>query len=81
VFGQVPVAYVELEEVGSSTSNETVNAVVGEIESALMTSFARTRRPVRLIIVEKIPVHATGKVQKKLLRAEDLCVICETSLS
>jgi acyl-CoA synthetase (AMP-forming)/AMP-acid ligase II len=80
-FGQVPVAYVQLEGVGAATSTNDIASRIDDIEKALAVSVARTRRPARLMIVEQMPTHATGKVQKSLLQADDLRVLFKKELS
>ena len=80
-FGQVPVAYAQLEGVSSSTPEKEIESLVAEIEQALATSISRTRQPARLLVVETMPIHATGKVQKNLLRAGALRVLYEKKLS
>jgi acyl-CoA synthetase (AMP-forming)/AMP-acid ligase II len=80
-FGQVPVAYVQLEGVTASTPTKEVDSLVAPIEQALTASVARTRRPARIMVVETMPIHATGKVQKNLLHKDDLRVLYEKKLS
>jgi acyl-CoA synthetase (AMP-forming)/AMP-acid ligase II len=78
VFGQVPVAYVELLGVSESPAAGHVEMVVGEIRAALVAAFARARRPVTISVVAQLPRHSTGKIQKKLLEAGSVPVIvCE----
>jgi long-chain acyl-CoA synthetase len=79
-FGQVPIAYVQLDGLSSSTSPADFAQRAAEIENALVLSVARTRRPARLLIVENMPIHATGKVQKNRLDAKDLKVLFEKEL-
>jgi acyl-CoA synthetase (AMP-forming)/AMP-acid ligase II len=68
VFGQVPVAYVQLRDVDATTPIETVLPIVKELREALVAAFARSRRPAALHVVEALPAGATGKVQKGALR-------------
>ncbi|MGH9019944.1 MAG: AMP-binding protein [Acidimicrobiales bacterium] len=68
VFGQVPVAYVELVNVDESTDVETIAPIVKELRETLMSAFSRTRRPASLRVVAALPTHATGKVQVGGLR-------------
>jgi acyl-CoA synthetase (AMP-forming)/AMP-acid ligase II len=69
VFGQVPVAYVQLAGVGTATPYESVLPILKDLNERLVAAFARTRRPVSVNVVATLPAHATGKVQKGALRA------------
>lgn len=77
VFGQVPVAYVQLRGVDASTAVESIRPTVKELREALIRAFARTRRPREINVIERLPAHATGKIQKSVLRTGQL----ETLLS
>lgn len=79
VFGQVPVLYVQVEGAGEGSSVDLVELVYGDIRAALGAGFSRAMRPVELVIVEKMPTHATGKIQKKALTGEDVVVLGRTA--
>jgi acyl-CoA synthetase (AMP-forming)/AMP-acid ligase II len=81
VFGQVPVLFVELDSVSESTPSDELAAAAARIRDALVASFARSRRPVTINIVEKLPAHATGKIQKKALATEPVTVLHQHHLS
>jgi acyl-CoA synthetase (AMP-forming)/AMP-acid ligase II len=70
VFGQVPVAYVQLSGVDAATAIESILPTVKELREALVVAFPRSRRPATLRVIERLPVHATGKIQKGALRGE-----------
>ncbi len=70
VFGQVAVAYVQLHGVDSSSPRESVLPVLKELRERLVSAFPRTRRPATLQVVEDLPAHATGKIQRGMLRSE-----------
>lgn len=81
VFGQVPVAYVQFDRFTSATPLDEVTRAAQEVAQTLVASFSRTRRPVSVSIVEALPVHATGKVQKKLIVVDDIRVLHEEALT
>ena len=79
VFNQVPVAFVQLENVSTSTPLDAIRTVTGQIRSELASTFVRTRRPVELNVVVHLPVNATGKVKKDELLGDTLEIItCES---
>src|ERR1700722_6433427 len=61
VFGQVPVLFVQFE--ASTAFDERVEGIIAELKE----NFARARRPVRILVVESFPSHATGKIQRRAL--------------
>ncbi len=65
VFGQVPVLYLQLHV--SDVELEESAVVLGAVREAVSANFDRTRRPVEVVVVERMPTHATGKIQKKVL--------------
>jgi acyl-CoA synthetase (AMP-forming)/AMP-acid ligase II len=67
VFSQVPVAYVQLRGVDESTGTKELLLRSKEIREVLIGEFARARRPVSINVVAQMPVHSTGKIQKKVL--------------
>ncbi len=75
VFGQVPVSYVQLDGISSSTPVEELRIATKEIHDALVAAFSRARRPVNINVVAQLPAHATGKIQKKDLGTGDVPVL------
>ena len=69
VFGQLPIAYVQLAGVDAGSGLESVLPILKDIRERLVAAFARTRRPVSVNVLAALPTHATGKVQKGALRA------------
>ena len=57
VFGEVPILYVEL--------TEDVEETIGRLRETLGEELTRVRRPVEIRVVEALPRHATGKIQKR----------------
>ena len=80
VFNQVPVAFVQLENVTSSTSPDAVHKLTDRIGGELAATFVRTRRPVELIVVVQLPLSATGKVKKGELLSDAVETITRVSL-
>lgn len=68
VYGQVPVAYVSLRDVDSTSTPDAVARRVKEMSESLQGRLTRARRPVAINIVERLPSNATGKVQRTALR-------------
>jgi oxalate---CoA ligase len=64
VYGQVPVAYVQLENVIMGTPLATIRSVTELIRLDLEGTFVKSRRPVVVNVVVALPVNATGKVKK-----------------
>ena len=64
VFGQVPVLYVEL----AGDVEETIE----RLRETLGEELTRVRRPVEIRVVEALPRHATGKIQKRGLASASL---------
>ncbi len=81
VYGQVPVLYVQLENVDHSTALEDVRTIVKQVNDVLVSNFARTRRPTSINVVEHFPAHATGKIQKRFLSAGAVPVLLEFRVS
>lgn len=71
VFGEVPVLYLEMHN-GDPVS---IEAAVELVRRKVDESFARDRRPAEIIIVEAMPTHATGKIQKKALESPGVKVL------
>ena len=80
VFSQVPVAFVQLENVTAATPLEEVRTVTAKIREELASAFVRTRRPVMLTVVLKLPTNATGKIKKDELSSGVVEVILQESV-
>jgi acyl-CoA synthetase (AMP-forming)/AMP-acid ligase II len=78
VFGQVPVLYVQFDLVREPQRNLAEHVEV--LETVLNARFARARRPVRVVVVESFPAHATGKIQKKSLAADAGTILFEREI-
>ena len=77
VFGHVPVLYVQFV---APTEPFGLEARVDELAETLSTNFPRARRPVRVIVIESFPSHATGKIQKRWLGADSVVILAERDL-
>ena len=74
VFGQVPVLYVQFE---AALDSHILDQRVKSIREVLEESFSRARRPVRIVVVESFPSHATGKIQRRALADNTNAVLME----
>lgn len=74
IFGQVPVLYIQLHDV-APFERAIETAMLDGVRAAVVANFDRARRPVEIVIVERMPTHATGKIQKKALTAEHVIVL------
>lgn len=81
VYGQVPVLYVQLENVDRTTPLEEMQITVKEIHDVLVSNFGRTRRPISINVVEYFPAHATGKIQKRFLTTGSVPILFELRVS
>jgi acyl-CoA synthetase (AMP-forming)/AMP-acid ligase II len=72
VFGQVPVAYLECEGVSTLDDATRGAAVLAQCAHDVVAHFPRGRRPARLHLVAALPRHATGKIQRGIVRAGSL---------
>jgi acyl-CoA synthetase (AMP-forming)/AMP-acid ligase II len=75
VFGQVPVLFVQFE-----VSPLDVDERVNHLATVLSETFTRARRPIRIVVLESFPSHATGKVQRKALANYTDSVLLERDL-
>ena len=80
VFGQVPVAYVQPEDAAVLNSAKELTELVERLRVSAYEGFAKAYRPTTLKLVAKLPVHATGKIAKRLLRDGDVVVAYEERL-
>ena len=81
VFGQVPISYVQLDGISSSTPVEELQIATKEIHDALVAAFSRARRPVNINVVAQLPAHATGKIRKKDLGTGAVPVLFQEHVS
>ncbi len=77
VYGQVAVLYVELASRGARDVGRLV-ATLGEV---LTSSLGRSRRPAAITIVSALPVHATGKVVRRLLGTDPAAILWRESVA
>ena len=80
VFGQVPVAYLDLMDVDGSTDEMEVAKVVEEICDLLVARVARPRRPATVHVVSSIPANPNGKVRKAAFRSGTPTVLFSRTL-
>ena len=69
VFGQVPVAFLDLKDVDESTDLGQVAKVVQEVCDLLDARVVRPRRPASVHVVATIPANPNGKVRKAAFRS------------
>ncbi len=62
ILGSVPLAYIEVGD--DYDDSDVCQAVSGALESAI----GRSKRPTAIRVVDALPRHATGKIQKNPLR-------------
>jgi acyl-CoA synthetase (AMP-forming)/AMP-acid ligase II len=75
-LNQVPVAFVVLTDSDSDQADRAPE-VVDRITKFVETALVRSKRPVRYRVVGELPANATGKVQRRALRAGDVEVLYE----
>jgi acyl-CoA synthetase (AMP-forming)/AMP-acid ligase II len=80
VFGQVPIAFVQPEEESVLFSLVELSALVDALRSCALESLLKAQRPTLVKIVRSLPVHATGKLRRSLLREGDIAVVYEERL-
>ncbi len=80
VFGQVPIAFVQPEEESALFSLIELAALVERLRRYALESLPKAQRPVLVKIVRSLPVHATGKLRRSLLREGDITVVYEERL-
>jgi acyl-CoA synthetase (AMP-forming)/AMP-acid ligase II len=81
VYGQVPDLFVQLRGVTSTTPLEQLAIVTKELHDVLVNTFARTRRPISINVIETMPSNATGKIQKRLLANDGVNTLYQLSVS
>jgi acyl-CoA synthetase (AMP-forming)/AMP-acid ligase II len=80
VFGQVPVAFVKAAEAVDLRSLEELAALVSRVRLQARERLPSTHRPTLVEVVREFPQHATGKIQKSILRQDDVVVVYEERL-
>jgi acyl-CoA synthetase (AMP-forming)/AMP-acid ligase II len=70
VFGQVPVAFVQLHGVDDTSDPERVAPLVKDLRETLVNGLARPRRPVRITVVAALPAHVNGKIRRDVLATQ-----------
>jgi acyl-CoA synthetase (AMP-forming)/AMP-acid ligase II len=75
ILGSVPLAYIEVGDGGDDES--TCQRVAVVLEGAL----GRSKRPTAIRVVDALPRHATGKIQKNPLREGAVAIRFEALLS
>jgi acyl-CoA synthetase (AMP-forming)/AMP-acid ligase II len=72
VFGQVPIAFVQPEDEATLFSMVELADLVDRVRQRSLDALAK--------IVRALPVHATGKIRRSLLRQGDVTVVYEERL-
>jgi oxalate---CoA ligase len=80
VFGQVPIVFVQPEEESVLFSLVELSALVERLRSYALESLTKVQRPTLVKVVRSLPVHATGKLRRSLLRQGDITVVYEERL-
>ncbi len=80
VFGQVPVVFVQPDDESVLFSLVELSALVERLRSCALESLTKAQRPTLVKVVRSLPVHATGKLRRSLLRQGDITVVYEERL-
>jgi acyl-CoA synthetase (AMP-forming)/AMP-acid ligase II len=80
VFGQVPIAFIQPEDESSLFSMVELADLVERVRRRSLDALAKPQRPSLVKIVRALPVHATGKIRRSLLRQGDVTVVYEERL-
>src|ERR1019366_10685593 len=80
VFGQVPVAYVQPEDVATLNSAKESSELVQRLRVGASDAFSKAYRPTSVKLVAQLTVLATGKISKGQLRDGDVVVEYEERL-
>ncbi|HUV58403.1 MAG TPA: AMP-binding protein [Acidimicrobiales bacterium] len=81
VFGQVPALYIQAHSSVDPLIAGQLDALIRDVRDAVTAAFDRSRRPVEIVIIEQMPLHATGKIQKKSLTSEAVVVIARADVA
>jgi len=68
VLGQVPVAYVVLEDTSALDDGSMVDELAGRLQRRLMTTLVRAKRPAEIRVVASLPTGPTGKILRRAVR-------------
>jgi len=79
VFGQVPVAYLEVASSVVEDPDE-LRRFLDSVRQVLNERLTKAYRPAVLKVVAAIPTHATGKVRKGLVRDGEVTVVLAEQL-
>lgn len=80
VFGQVPIAFVQPEDESTLFSLTELASLVERVRRASLESLTKPQRPTTIKVVRALPVHATGKIRRSILREGDVTVVYEERL-
>ncbi|MGA7835083.1 MAG: AMP-binding protein [Acidimicrobiales bacterium] len=80
VFGQVPIAFVQPEDESTLSSLHDLAILAERVRSCALESLSKPERPTLVKVVRSLPVHATGKLRRSLLREGDVTVVYEERL-
>ncbi len=80
VFGQVPIAFVQPENESTLSSLQELAILVERVRRQALESLSKPARPTLVKIVRALPVHATGKLRRSVLREGDVMVVYEERL-
>jgi acyl-CoA synthetase (AMP-forming)/AMP-acid ligase II len=80
VFGQVPVAYVQPDDIAVLSSLDEMTNLVQRVRDAANNAFSNAHRPVAVKLVHHFLSNAIGKIRKGPLREGDVDVIYEEPL-
>jgi acyl-CoA synthetase (AMP-forming)/AMP-acid ligase II len=80
VYGHVPALYVELVQ-GIGDGPDDLDQLITTLRDVLTTSLHRSRRPATISVVKALPVHATGKITRRLLGTDAVPVLWRESLT
>jgi len=71
VKGEMPIAYVELKDESVATSDELMQLCREKVQE-------RAAIPVEIIVLDKLPLTAVGKINKPVLRKDAMCRVSES---
>jgi oxalate---CoA ligase len=80
VFGQVPIAFIQPQDESSLFSLVELAALVELVRRRSFEALTKAQRPTLVKVVRALPVHATGKIRRSLLRQGDVTVVYEERL-
>ncbi|HVA52014.1 MAG TPA: AMP-binding protein [Acidimicrobiales bacterium] len=80
VFGHVPVAYVQPNDVAVLSSSSEMTKLIQRVRVSANEAFSKAHRPAAVKLVDHFPSNATGKIRKGLVREGGLDVTYEEPL-